>query len=93
MSTNSLLSLLAKQSARVSSLANKHGISSTFSFTPRSSSTSIHKHEVSSGNAQRSSQLYRVTHLLNVKVKQNYFYGFCKIEQISKSGKTDKTVR
>lgn len=90
MSTNSLLSLLTRNSQnRTNSLANRQGLSPSFSFMPRSSSTSISKYQVSSGadSSERPTRLFRVAHLLNVKVKQNYFYGFCKIEQMAKKKK------
>lgn len=87
MSSQSLLSMLSQgQSTRARSQAHRHGLSPTFSFMPRSASTSLHKQQISqTSNAERSPQLYKIVHLLNVKVRQSYFYSFCRIEQIAKS--------
>lgn len=94
MSTQSLLSILSKgQATRARSQANRHGLSPTFSFMPRSSSTSLHKHETAKADSpQRSQQLIKVIHLLNVKVKQSYYFSFCRIEQIYKHYKKNSKM-
>ena len=97
MSTNNILSLLATgQQNRGRSLANRHGNSPTFSFMPRSTSSSFSKHQPQHSNSNhkekdkdidtktekdnnRMSKLFKMVHLLNVKVKQNYYFPFCKM--------------
>lgn len=84
MSTNNLLSLLVKtQNARGHSLTSRQGLSPSFSFMSRSTSTSTPKFD--STNVQRTTPLYKLAHLLNIKVKQNYYFSFCRIEQIYKT--------
>ena len=85
MRSNHLLSLLANcQEGRVKSLAHRQAASPTFSFLPRSNSTSLKKGPPRD-QQKISTQFVKVFHLLNVKVKQSYFFSFCKIEQLAKN--------
>ena len=84
MSSNNLLSLLEKsQEKRRSSIASRQAVSPTFSFMPRSASRSVQRTPPRDNN-KVSTQLYKISHLVNLKVKQSYFFCFCKIEQIAK---------
>lgn len=87
---NLLLSLLANNpNSRSNSLANREGLSPTMSFFPRSTSNSLQKVEKKEANkVQTSTQLIRFAHMLNVKVKQSYYFVFCKLEQIYKTKKS-----
>ena len=79
MRTNNLLSMLTKgQENRGKSLANREGVSPTFSFMPRSTSTSLSKFPAKN-NQEMSAKLIKIVHLLNVKVKKSYFFSFCKL--------------
>ena len=49
---------------------------------PRSASKSVHK-STPRDHKKASTQLYKISHLINVKVKQSYFFCFCKIEQLA----------
>lgn len=78
---NLLLSLLANNpNSRSNSLANREGISRTISFFPHSTSTSLQKVEKKQSNkVQTSTQLIKLVHMLNVKLKQSYYFVFCKL--------------
>ena len=79
MSSNNLLSMLARgQEARGNSLSNRQGASPTFSFMPRSASRSLNKNSIKV-DRQISVQLLKIAHLINVKVKKEYFFSFCKL--------------
>lgn len=85
MSSNSLLlSLLANSSAnpRSSSLMLKNALSH---YNPRSSSTARPK---VSQDGQQNVSLHRLAYLLNLKVRNHYYFLFCKLEQINKKYKT-----
>ncbi len=88
MSSTGLLSLIVNGSSRGRSLANRSNLSPGLSFFPRSASSSLDKHKTC--NAQESTKLIKVGHLLNIKVKQNYFFAFCKIEQNAKNKKSSQ---
>jgi len=78
---NLLLSLLANNpNSRSNSLVSREGLSPTMSFFPRSTSTSLQKVEKKETNkVQTSTQLIKLVHMLNVKLKQNYYFVFCKL--------------
>lgn len=85
MSSNSLLlSLLANSSAnpRSSSLMLKNALAHS---NPRSSSTARPK---AKQDGQHSASLVRLAHLLNLKVRNHYYFLFCKLEQIKKKHKS-----
>jgi len=83
MSSNNWLSMMNRSSNRTGgSLTRSQGLSPTMSFMPRSTSTSLNKHESVKSQPDQQKvtvQLFRIMHLLNVKVKKNYLYSFCKI--------------
>lgn len=83
-SNNLLLSLLANSSAnpRSSSLMLKNSLIHS---NPRSSSTTRPKPKQ---DAQHNASLVRLAHLLNLKVRNHYYFIFCKLEQISKKFKS-----
>ena len=86
MSSTSLLNLLSKsQNVRSRSVASMQSVSPSFAYMNRSSSSSLDKAQQS--NTKRSTQIYKIMHMLNVKFKQTYFYAFCRLEQMYKSGK------
>ncbi len=78
---NLLLSLLANNpNSRSNSLANKKGLSPTISIFPRSTSTSLQKIEKKESNKmQISTYLFKMAYMLNVKLKQSYYFAFCKL--------------
>ena len=78
---NLLLSLLANNpNSRSNSLANREGLSPTMSFFSRPSSNSLQKAEKKESNkVQTSTQLFKFVHMLNVKLKQSYYFVFCKL--------------
>ena len=83
-SNNLLLSLLANSSAntRSSSLMLKNALAHS---NPRSSSTA---RPMPKQDSQHSASLVRLAHLLNLKVRNHYYFIFCKLEQISKKCKS-----
>lgn len=83
-SNNLLLSLLANSSAnpRSSSLMLKNALAQS---NPRSSSTARPKPKQDS---QYSASLVRLAHLLNLKVRNHYYFMFCKLEQLNKKYKS-----
>ncbi len=94
MSTNTLLlSLLANSSAnpRSTSLMLKNTLSNPYSNVMRSSSISHAdkivkvKKEV---DEQHNATLVRLSHLLRLKVKNHYYFFFCKLEQNLKKFKS-----
>lgn len=86
MSSTGLLSLIVNGSSRGRSLANRSNLSPGLSFFPRSASSSLDKHKACT--AQESTKLFKVGHMLNIKVKQSYFFAFCKIEQNVKNNQS-----
>ena len=50
------------------------------SFFSRPSSNSLQKAEKKESNkVQASTQIFKLVHMLNVKLKQSYYFVFCKI--------------
>ena len=96
MSSNNWLSMMNRSASRAGgSVAHRQGFSPTMSFMPRSTSTSLNKHETSKAQPDQQKvtvQLFKVLHLLNVKVKKNYLYSFCKMEQIYRNKIKDQKV-
>ena len=87
MSSNNWLSMMKRNNdERGRSMASRQGLSPTFSFLPRSASTSLAK-EKPKDTQQISTKLIKIVHLLNVKVKKNYFFCFCRLEQFAKNNK------
>lgn len=78
---NLLLSLLANNpNSRSNSLVSREGLSPNMYFFPRSTSNSLQKVEKKETNKmQTSTQLIKMAHMLNVKLKQNYYFAFCKL--------------
>ena len=88
-SNNLLLSLLANSSAnpRSSSLMLKNALAQS---NPRSSSTARPKPKQ---GGQHSASLVRLAHLLNLKVRNHYYFLFCKLEQFNKKCKSQTAIQ
>ena len=88
MSTTNLLSMLNNSgsgSVRGRSMAHRLGSSPSFSFMPRSVSSSLHKTSSTSNNNKESMvQIVKMNHMLKIKYKENIMFSFCKIEQYAK---------
>jgi hypothetical protein len=93
MSKNSLLlSLLANSSAnpRSSSLMLKTTLNNPYTNFGRSNSISHAKNDIKPKpqiDSQHNVSLVRLNHLLNLKVKNHYYFFFCKLEQAYKKSK------
>lgn len=84
-SNNLLMSLLANSSAnpRSSSLMHKDNYTNPFSLAGRSNSLSsvpVENKKPKTFTAESNVSLVRMVHFLNLKVKNHYYFFFCKLE-------------